>query len=207
VDKWTKENEPAVGVVAGLAVTPFGGEVLSVEASLFPGKGSLQLTGQLGDVMKESVQAAYSYARAHAEALGIPATLSAEKDVHVHVPSGAIPKDGPSAGVAMATALVSAMTNTSVRNDVAMTGEVTLRGRVLKIGGVKEKVMAAQRAGLTTIILPKSNEVDVEDIPEEVRKQINLHFVEEVDEVLKLALVKSSKATATKHKAATVALA
>ncbi len=190
VDKWTKEVEDSVGMVAGLAVTPFGGEVLSIEASLFPGKGNLQLTGQLGDVMKESVQAAYSYARAHAEALGIASGLSAEKDVHVHVPSGAIPKDGPSAGVAMATALVSAMTSTPVRNDVAMTGEVTLRGRVLRIGGVKEKVMAAQRAGLTTIILPKSNEVDIEDIPAEVRKEIRLHFVEDVDEVLKLALAK-----------------
>jgi ATP-dependent Lon protease len=164
--------------------------VLSVEASLFPGKGGLQLTGQLGDVMKESVQAAYSYAKSHAEALGIPTNISADKDVHVHVPSGAIPKDGPSAGVAMTAALVSAMTHTPVRKDVAMTGEVTLRGRVLRIGGVKEKVMAAQRAGLTTIILPKSNEVDVEDIPEEVRQQIKLHFVEDVDEVLKLALLK-----------------
>jgi ATP-dependent Lon protease len=180
-------------MVAGLAVTPFGGEVLSIEASLFPGKGNLQLTGQLGDVMKESVQAAYSYARAHAEALGISASLSAEKDVHVHVPSGAIPKDGPSAGVAMATALVSAMTDTPVRSDVAMTGEVTLRGRVLRIGGVKEKVMAAQRAGLTTIIMPKSNEVDIEDVPAEVRKELSLHFVEDVDEVLKLALTKPEK--------------
>jgi ATP-dependent Lon protease len=189
IDRWAMEKEDSIGVVAGLAVTPFGGEVLSVEASLFPGKGGLQLTGQLGDVMKESVQAAYSYAKSHAEALHIPTNISAEKDVHVHVPSGAIPKDGPSAGVAMATALVSAMTNTPVRRDVAMTGEVTLRGRVLRIGGVKEKVMAAERAGLTTIIMPKSNEVDIDDIPEEIRKKVALHFVEDVDEVLKIALL------------------
>lgn len=198
IDRWAMEAADSVGVVAGLAVTPFGGEVLSVEASLFPGKGNLQLTGQLGDVMKESVQAAYSYAKSHADALHIPTNISADKDVHVHVPSGAIPKDGPSAGVAMATALVSAMTSTPVRKDVAMTGEVTLRGRVLRIGGVKEKVMAAQRAGLTTIVLPKSNEVDIEDIPEEIRNQITLHFVEDVDEVLNIALVSKTKIKSTK---------
>lgn len=200
IDKWTKETEDSVGVVAGLAVTPFGGEVLSVEASLFPGKGGLQLTGQLGDVMKESVQAAYSYAKSHAESLGISPEMSAEKDVHVHVPSGAIPKDGPSAGVAMTTALVSALTGRKVRSDVAMTGEVTLRGRVLRIGGVKEKVMAAQRAGLTTVILPKSNEVDIEDIPSEIQKQLELHFVDDVADVLKLALVPTSTTKLAKSK-------
>jgi ATP-dependent Lon protease len=192
IDKWLKETEDQVGLVAGLAVTPFGGEVLSVEATLFAGKGNLQLTGSLGDVMKESVQAALSYARSHADALGI-AEKSIHKDIHIHVPSGAIPKDGPSAGVAMATAITSALTGIPVRSDVAMTGEVTLRGRVMRIGGVKEKVMAAQRAGLTTILLPKSNEVDVDDIPEEVRKKVKLIFVEDMEEVLKTALARPLK--------------
>jgi ATP-dependent Lon protease len=205
IDKWAKEVEDQVGMVAGLAVTPFGGEVLSVESTLFPGKGHLQLTGQLGDVMKESVHAAYSYARSHASALGISEKLYTQKDVHVHVPSGAIPKDGPSAGVAMATAIISAMTGIHVRMDVAMTGEVTLRGRVLRIGGVKEKVMAAERAGLTTILLPKSNEVDQEDIPEEVRKKVTLHFVDDMQQVLELALVKP--VTPIRRSAATSATA
>lgn len=187
VDKWTKEPEDQVGLVAGLAVTPFGGEVLSVEATLFAGKGQLQLTGSLGDVMKESVQAALSYARSHADSLGI-AEKATHKDIHIHVPSGAIPKDGPSAGVAMATAITSALTGIPVRSDVAMTGEVTLRGRVMRIGGVKEKVMAAERAGLTTILLPKSNQVDIDDIPQEIRDRVKLIFVEDMSEVLKTAL-------------------
>ena len=198
VDKWAKEPEDTVGVVAGLAVTPFGGEVLSVEATLFSGKGHLQLTGQLGDVMKESVQAALSYARSHADALGI-AEKTMHQDVHVHVPSGAIPKDGPSAGVAMATAITSAMTGIPVRKDVAMTGEVTLRGRVLKIGGVKEKVMAAERAGLTTILLPKSNEVDIDEIPAEVRKRVTLHFMEDMSQVLPLALARPIAPRVARH--------
>ncbi len=193
VDKWTKETEDQVGLVAGLAVTPVGGEVLSVEATLFNGKGNLQLTGQLGDVMKESVHAALSYARSHADSLGID-TKALQKDIHVHVPAGAIPKDGPSAGVAMTTAITSALTGIPVRKDLAMTGEITLRGRVMKIGGVKEKVMAAERAGITTILLPKSNEVDKDDIPAEVLKKVQLHFVDHIDQVLSHALTKPLKA-------------
>jgi len=152
------------------------------------GKGELVLTGQLGDVMKESARAALTYAKSHADQLGIPETAFGATDVHVHVPAGAIPKDGPSAGVTMATALVSALSRRPARHDLAMTGEITLRGRVLPIGGVKEKVLGAVRAGIRTIVLPKENGADLEDLPEEVRRSLEVHLVEDLDEVLTLAL-------------------
>ena len=152
------------------------------------GKGELVLTGQLGDVMKESARAALTYAKSHAGLLGIPEEAFNGTDIHIHVPAGAIPKEGPSAGVTMATALVSALSKRAARHDIAMTGEVTLRGRVLPIGGVKEKVLGAVRAGIKTIILPKENEADLQDLPEDVRKSLDVHAVEELGEVLSLAL-------------------
>ena len=181
-----EENE--VGVATGLAWTEAGGELLLTEATLMPGKGTLMLTGQLGDVMQESAQAAMSYVRAKAEEFGIPKMFNRKTDVHVHVPEGAIPKDGPSAGITIATALVSTLARIPARRDVAMTGEITLRGKVLPIGGVKEKVLAAHRAGLKTIILPKDNEKDLADIPKAVLDSLELHMVDTMDEVLKIAL-------------------
>jgi ATP-dependent Lon protease len=172
-----------VGVATGMFYTPVGGDIMFVEASPMPGKGELVLTGQLGDVMKESARAAWSYAKAHAEELFID-QKAFKQDVHIHVPAGAIPKDGPSAGVTMATALVSALSDRPARNDVAMTGEITLSGRVLPIGGLKEKVLGAVRAGITSIVLPKVNEVDLEDLPEEVRNKLTFHPVEELGEAL-----------------------
>ena len=183
-----KEREDQVGVATGMYYTPVGGDIMFVEASVMRGKGELVLTGQLGDVMKESARAALTYAKSHADQLGIPEEAFAGTDVHVHVPAGAIPKDGPSAGVTMATALVSALSRRSVRHDLAMTGEITLRGRVLPIGGVKEKVLGAVRAGITTIVLPKENAADLEDLPEDVRSSLEVHLVEDLDEVLTLAL-------------------
>jgi ATP-dependent Lon protease len=180
-------RQDQVGVATGMYYTPTGGDIMFVEASTMKGKGDLVLTGQLGDVMKESARAAWSYARAHADLLGIPPE-SFERDVHVHVPAGAIPKDGPSAGVTMATALVSALSNRPARHDVAMTGEITLSGRVLPIGGVKEKVLGAVRAGITEILLPKDNEADLEDLPENVAEKVHFHFAEELGDVLALAL-------------------
>jgi ATP-dependent Lon protease len=159
-----------------------------VEASVMRGKGELVLTGQLGDVMKESARAALTYAKSHADQLAIPTHAFVDTDVHVHVPAGAIPKDGPSAGVTMATALVSALSKRRVRHDLAMTGEITLRGRVLPIGGVKEKVLGAVRAGIRTIVLPKENAADLEDLPDDVRQTLEIHLVEDLDEVLTLAL-------------------
>ena len=172
-----------VGVATGMFYTPVGGDIMFVEASPMPGKGDLVLTGQLGDVMKESARAAWSYAKAHADELFIR-DKAFEQDVHIHVPAGAIPKDGPSAGVTMATALVSALSGRPARNDVAMTGEITLSGRVLPIGGVKEKVLGAVRAGISTIVLPKVNEADLEDLPEEISKTLTFHLVEELGEAL-----------------------
>jgi ATP-dependent Lon protease len=172
-----------VGVATGMFYTPVGGDIMFVEASPMAGKGNLVLTGQLGDVMKESAQAAWTYAKAHADELYIR-DKAFEQDVHIHVPAGAIPKDGPSAGVTMATALVSALSGRPARNDVAMTGEITLSGRVLPIGGVKEKVLGAVRAGISTIVLPKVNEADLEDLPEEIRKTLTFHLVEELGEAL-----------------------
>jgi ATP-dependent Lon protease len=172
-----------VGVATGMYYTPVGGDIMFVEVTPMPGKGELVLTGQLGDVMKESARAAWTYAKAHAEELFIPKDAF-KQDVHIHVPAGAIPKDGPSAGVTMATALVSALSGRPARNDVAMTGEITLSGRVLPIGGVKEKVLGAERAGITSVVLPKVNEVDLEDLPEEVRSKLTFHLVEELGEAL-----------------------
>src|SRR5712692_1458063 len=185
-----KAREDQVGVATGMYYTPVGGDIMFVEASVMRGKGELVLTGQLGDVMKESARAALTYAKSHADQLGIheEAFAGAGTDVHVHVPAGAIPKDGPSAGVTMATALVSALSRRSVRHDLAMTGEITLRGRVLPIGGVKEKVLGAVRAGITTIVLPKENAADLDDLPEDVRSSLEVHLVEDLDEVLTLAL-------------------
>ena len=181
-------GEDQVGVATGMYYTPVGGDIMFVEASVMRGKGELLLTGQLGDVMKESARAALTYAKSHAELLGIPEGAFVDTDIHVHVPAGAIPKDGPSAGVTMATALVSALSRRPARHDIAMTGEVTLRGRVLPIGGVKEKVLGAVRAGITAVILPKENERDLDDLPEEVRKTLEVHLVEELGEVLSIAL-------------------
>jgi ATP-dependent Lon protease len=179
----------AVGVATGMFYTPMGGDIMFVEASLMSGKDELVLTGHLGDVMKESARAALTYAKTRANALGIADATIRDREIHIHVPAGAIPKDGPSAGVTMATALVSAMTGRPARHDVAMTGEITLGGRVLPIGGLKEKVLGAARAGITEIILPKENEPELEDLPKEVREKLIFHPVEALDEVLALALI------------------
>jgi ATP-dependent Lon protease len=181
-------REDQVGVATGMYYTPAGGDIMFVEASVMSGKGDLLLTGQLGDVMKESARAALTYAKSHAAQLGIAADAFEHTDVHVHVPAGAIPKDGPSAGITMATALVSALSRRAARHDLAMTGEVTLRGRVLPIGGVKEKVLGAVRAGITTIVLPRQNGPDLEDLPEDVRQSLDVHLVDDLGEVLTLAL-------------------
>jgi len=183
-----KAREDQAGVATGMYYTPVGGDIMFVEASVMRGKGELLLTGQLGDVMKESARAALTYAKSHADLLGIDEETVTGTDVHIHVPAGAIPKDGPSAGITMATALVSALSRRPARHDIAMTGEITLRGRVLPIGGVKEKVLGAVRAGIKTIILPKENAADLEDLPEDVRKSLDVHLVEELGEVLTLAL-------------------
>jgi len=182
------EEKNEVGVATGLAWTEVGGEILLTEATLMPGKGHLTLTGKLGDVMQESAQAAMSWVRSKSEEYGIPKEFNRKTDVHIHVPEGAIPKDGPSAGITMATALVSALAHVRTRKDVAMTGEITLRGKVLPIGGVKEKVLAAHRAGLKSIILPKDNEKDLADIPKNVQDVLSIYLVETMDEVLKIAL-------------------
>ena len=183
------EAEDEVGVATGVATTAVGGDVLAVEVTVMDGKGDLTLTGSLGDVMKESAQAALSYARARAENLKLPAKVFEKNNIHIHVPSGAVPKDGPSAGVTLVTALVSALGGRAVRKDVAMTGEVTLRGRVLEVGGIKEKVLAVHRAGIKTFILPKKNDKDLLDVPAQVRKSLTFVSVDTVDEVLAVALV------------------
>jgi ATP-dependent Lon protease len=203
-ERANEENE--VGLATGMYYTPAGGDIMFVEAAVrtlerapdadrvtqITGLGavSLILTGQLGDVMKESARAALTYAATHASQLDIPADRLGSVEVHIHVPAGAIPKDGPSAGVTMATALVSAMSGQPVRRDVAMTGEITLRGRVLPIGGLKEKVLGAHRAGIKTIVLPKDNEADLEDLPEDVRKALEFHPVTALDEVFEIAIVR-----------------
>jgi ATP-dependent Lon protease len=187
------QKKDQVGVATGVAWTSVGGEILFVESTRMKGKGGLALTGSLGDVMKESAQAALSYARAHAADLGIDSKVFASSDFHVHIPEGAIPKDGPSAGITMATALISACTNAKVRWDTAMTGEITLRGNILPIGGVKEKVLAVQRAGIPRMILPAANRKDLIDIPKAVRREMTFLFVEEINEVLREALVKRGR--------------
>jgi ATP-dependent Lon protease len=182
------EETDEIGVAMGVAWTPTGGDVLSIEVVPVRGKGALQLTGHLGEVMKESAQAAMSYVRAHAEQFGIDANYFEEHVFHIHIPEGAVPKDGPSAGITLTTALISALTQKPVRHDVAMTGEVTLRGKVLGIGGLKEKTLAAHRAGIKTFILPRKNEKDIVDLPEKIKTELNLVPVSSMDEVLSVAL-------------------
>jgi ATP-dependent Lon protease len=182
------EEKNEIGIATGLAWTEVGGEILVTEATLMPGRGKLTLTGKLGDVMQESAQAAMSWVRSKTADLGIPNDFNRRTDVHVHIPEGAIPKDGPSAGITLATAMVSALARVPTRRDVAMTGEITLRGKVLPIGGVKEKLLAAHRAGLLNIILPKDNEKDLAEIPKNVLDAMNVNLVETMDEVLKTAL-------------------
>ena len=182
------EEKEEIGVATGLAWTEVGGEILVTEATLMPGRGHLTLTGKLGDVMQESAQAAMSWVRSKADEFGIPKDFNKKTDVHIHVPEGAIPKDGPSAGITLATALVSALARVPTRTDVAMTGEITLRGKVLPIGGVKEKVLAAHRAGIKNIIVPKDNEKDLADIPKNVLDTLNMYLVSTMDEVLKIAV-------------------
>ena len=186
----SEQEEDSVGIATGMAWTQAGGEILYVEVSALKGKGQLILTGQLGDVMKESAQAAVSYARSRADVWGLPANFYEKKDIHIHVPAGAIPKDGPSAGVTMATALVSALANKPVRKDIAMTGEITLQGRVLPVGGVKEKSLAALRAKISTIIIPGKNSKDLDEIPPHIRRKIEFIFADNMDDILNVALVK-----------------
>ncbi len=187
------ERITSPGIATGLAWTPVGGDILFIEATKMKGKGRLTITGQVRDVMKESVQAAMSYISANAKELGVPENFRDTLDIHVHVPAGAVPKDGPSAGVTMLTSLTSLLTGRVVRNDLGMTGEITLRGQVLPIGGIKEKVLAAHRAGLKAVMMPKRNEDDLKEIPESVRKEITFHLVERMDEVLEIALPKKGR--------------
>lgn len=186
--KTTKEEQNEIGLANGLAVTMHGGDLLPAEVTIVPGKGKLTLTGKLGEVMQESAQAAMSYIRSRAESLGLVTDFNTKVDIHVHFPEGAIPKDGPSAGITMASAITSALLRVPVRQDVAMTGEITLRGRVLPIGGLKEKILAAHRADVFTVIMPKENEKDLKDIPKRILKAMTVHPVETMDEVLKIAL-------------------
>ena len=188
------ERALEIGVVTGMAATTVGGEIIFVEAAKMPGRGQLQLTGQLGDVMRESALTALSYLRSHGAEYGLPDAVFEKSDVHIHVPAGATPKEGPSAGVTLATALVSLFTGRRARNDVAMTGEITLRGRVMPIGGVKEKTLAAQRAGITTVILPERNRRDLQDVPDPIRQKIEFVFVQHIEEVLSVALEPTAEA-------------
>ena len=181
------EAEDEIGVSTAMAWTENGGEIMPVEVLTVPGKSNTQITGQIGEIMQESAQAALSYLKSRSEAFGIPKTFE-ETDIHIHVPEGAIPKDGPSAGITLATALTSAVLGVPVHHEVAMSGEITLRGRVLPIGGVREKVLAAQRSGIRTIILPKRNEKDLVDVPAAALESLSIHFVEHMDEVLAVAL-------------------
>jgi ATP-dependent Lon protease len=190
-----------IGTVTGLAWTAVGGDILFIEAIKTKGKGKLQLTGQLGEVMQESAQAAYSYAKARATEIGIDGEVFENFDIHIHIPEGAIPKDGPSAGITMATALVSVLAQRPVRKDVAMTGEITLRGNVLPIGGVKEKLLAARRAKIKTVILPEPNRRDLDDLPEEVMNDLNFVFVEHVRQVFEEALLEPKPVRAAKKAA------
>ena len=188
-----KNDTDEVGIVRGLAWTSVGGDTLEIEVNIMPGKGEFQLTGQLGDVMKESAQAGISYIRSVSEEYHIPKKFFQENDIHIHIPEGAVPKDGPSAGITMATAMLSAITKTPIRADVAMTGEITLRGRVLPIGGLKEKILAAKNAGIKTICVPKKNEKDIDEISPEIKKGLKIVFVEQMKDVLDVAFVKKQK--------------
>jgi ATP-dependent Lon protease len=188
------EREDQVGVVTGLAWTEVGGEILTIEALMMPGKGKMTVTGNLRDVMKESISAASSYVRSRAATIGVKPPVFDKRDIHVHVPEGATPKDGPSAGIAMVTAIVSVMTGIPVRRDVAMTGEITLRGRVLPIGGLKEKLLAALRAGIKTVMIPEENVKDLTEIPENVKKGLEIIPVARMDDVLKHALTRMPEA-------------
>ena len=187
------ESEDKIGVVTGLAWTEYGGEILKIETVNMPGKGRMQITGKLGDVMQESVKAAKSYVRSKSLEYGIIPPIFEKKDFHIHVPEGATPKDGPSAGIGMVTSIVSSITKIPVNKEIAMTGEVTHTGQVLQIGGLKEKLLAAHRAGIKLVIIPKDNEKDLVDIPQKVKDDIKITPVEVVDEVLKLALTKEFK--------------
>ena len=178
-----------IGVATGMFYTPMGGDIMFVEANVMPGEGGLLLTGQLGDVMKESGRGALTYAKSNWNSLGINEEAITDKEVHIHVPAGAVPKDGPSAGITMATALISVLSNRKVRRDVAMTGELTLTGRVLPIGGLKEKVLGALRAGITEIVMPAENAADLDDISPEVMDELNFHLVHDLDEVIEIALL------------------
>ncbi len=185
-----KNETDEIGIVRGLAWTSVGGDTLEIEVNVMPGKGEFQLTGQLGDVMKESAQAGISYIRSVSETYKIPKEFFRKNDIHIHIPEGAVPKDGPSAGVTMAVAMLSAITGTPVRADIAMTGEITLRGRVLPIGGLKEKLLAAKNAGIRTVCVPKKNEKDVAEISAEIKKGLEILFAEQIEEVLAAAFVR-----------------
>ena len=181
-------TEDEVGIVRGLAWTSVGGDTLEIEVGVMPGKGELVLTGQMGDVMKESARTGISYIRSISKAYDVPAKFFEEHDIHIHIPEGAVPKDGPSAGITMATAMFSAVTEKKVRADLAMTGEITLRGRVLPIGGLKEKLLAAKNAGIKTVLIPKENQRDIEDFSEEITNDLEILPVSHMDEVLKEAI-------------------
>ncbi|MCL0066363.1 hypothetical protein M1N54_00550 [Thermodesulfovibrionales bacterium] len=191
-------KKDGIGVATGLAWTEAGGDVIYTEATTMKGKGNLTITGQLGDVMKESAQAALSYVRAKSKALEIGEDIFSKVDLHIHVPAGAIPKDGPSAGITMAAAIASAFMGKGVRRDVAMTGEITLRGRVLPIGGIKEKTLAAKRMGIKTVIVPSRNKKDLSDLPKYVKDDMNFVLAETMDDVLKAALCRSKNGPKTK---------
>ena len=188
-----KDEEDRVGVVTGLAWTEFGGEILKIETVNMPGKGRMQITGKLGDVMQESVKAAKSFVRSKSLDFGVIPPVFEKKDFHIHVPEGATPKDGPSAGIAMVTSIVSSITDIPVNRQIAMTGEVTITGQVLQIGGLKEKLLAAHRAGINHVLIPKDNEKDLVDIPKKVKEDIKITPVKVVDDVLKIALTKELK--------------
>jgi ATP-dependent Lon protease len=196
------ERTSVPGVAVGLAWTPTGGDLIFIEATKMHGKGTLTLTGQLGDVMKESAQAALSYLRSQSQSFGLQEAFLRETDLHIHIPAGAIPKDGPSAGVTLFTALLSLLTSVKARDDVAMTGEITLRGRVLPVGGIKEKVLAAHRAGLRKVVLPERNRKDLIDVPEQTRKEMEFIFVGSVDELIPHVLDDDPRKTAAQRLAA-----
>jgi len=192
-----KENIGISGVAIGLAWTPVGGDILYIEATKYPGKGNLKLSGRLGEVMKESAQLAFSYLRAHAKELGIANYLFTDLDFHIHVPSGAVPKDGPSAGVTILTALASLLTNAPVEENIAMTGEISLRGKILPVGGIKEKVLAAKAAGIETVLLPEKNRSDFEEIPKEIRSGLNVEYYSNMMDLLKRTVPKAFRSKKT----------